>query len=151
MFSAEHDSNWARTVQGTAEMFQMSDRLTLLREERPYHECILKAKAESPDILFVDGRDRVLCLSENLPFLKRGGLVVVDNFERASGETGKYRPMNAILAGKDVIHFEQPRELAQSGEMLTLRDRALKRVNHRWLTSIFVDRGTAVTTLGEKL
>ena len=50
---------------------------------KKYVQTILDYSDDSFDVILVDGRARTSCLRDSFPKLKRGGLLVLDNAERA--------------------------------------------------------------------
>lgn len=58
-------------------------------------------KEESIDVLVVDGRSRIPCLTENLPKLKKEGLILFDNSDRKHYQEG----LNSLLKGWERIDY----------------------------------------------
>jgi len=50
---------------------------------KKYVQAILAYENESFDVVLVDGRARTSCIRDSFPKLKRGGLLILDNAERA--------------------------------------------------------------------
>lgn len=92
--SVEHDHMYGSIPKGNK---------PLLRE-RPYHNAIDEGQVTSYDMILVDGRDRVLCIEAAIPYLKGGGLLVLDNSERP-----RYAPGVKLMDTWNCIHFEQRR------------------------------------------
>lgn len=136
--SFEHDARWHASIQAAASSLGFVNcRLHL--GIRPYWreiESVIAGKRF--DIIAIDGRDRVGCLQEilRLGALAKGGILVLDNTERVSGQDKRYAPMIEILAPHfESIHFEQ------NGTDMTGWT-----ADHRWLTTIAFERGAPTYT-----
>jgi FkbM family methyltransferase len=139
--SVEHDEDWLSRVQQTANTFEYHDRLQLSCELRPYHQSY---KNEDYDIVMIDGRDRMLCMTHILQSgLADDAILVFDNSERAEYKYLDFvKEMN--IEGRDAIHFEQP-QVERGNLRLTSKSYARDRVEHRWITSVFAPRGIYTT------
>ncbi|GAA0537825.1 MULTISPECIES: FkbM family methyltransferase [Rheinheimera] len=139
--SIEHDEAWSSKVQQTAKTFDYHDRLNLSCEQRPYHQSY---KNDSYDIVLIDGRDRMLCMSHILQVgLPEDAILVFDNSERAEYKYTDF--INEMdIQGRDAIHFEQP-QVERGNLRLTSKSYARDRVEHRWITSVFAPRGLYTT------
>ena len=81
--AVEHHKGWADAVMAAAHQEGLSGRLTLLLREQPYSGVVAEFEKDTTfDILLVDGRDRMDCLCGALPFVRTGGLVLVDDSQR---------------------------------------------------------------------
>lgn len=99
--AVEHHKGWAEAVLEAADQQGLKDRLTLLHREQPYSGVVAEfEKDTSFDILLVDGRDRMDCLRGALPFVRPGGLVLVDDSQRT-----RYWPAFQILAAQNCTTF----------------------------------------------
>ncbi len=83
--SVEHDQAW---YQATKDRVPANARLELVCLEYGgmYSRQVLEGGNEY-DVVFIDGRDRVNCMIRCLPALAPGGVIVLDNSDRAT-----YRP-----------------------------------------------------------
>ena len=139
--SVEHDIDWMSKVNRTAETFGYNSRLVLSCNHRPYYE---NYDNKDYDIILVDGRDRILCMEHILNVgLSEDSILVFDNSERAEY---KYQKLIELMDmdGRDAIHFEQPQ--VERGDLrLTSKSYARDRVEHRWITTVFVPRGRYTT------
>lgn len=139
--SIEHESDWATKVSQTAEVFGYSSQLQINCENRPYHQHY---QDQDYDIILVDGRDRMLCMSHILARgLNDDSILVFDNSERADY---KYHEFKALMDidGRDAIHFEQP-QVEKSNLRLTTKSFARDRAEHRWITTVFCPKGLYTT------
>lgn len=99
--AVEHHKGWADAVMVAAQQKGLSDQLTLLLREQPYSGVVAEFENDMMfDILLVDGRDRMDCLRGALPFVRPGGLVLVDDSQRM-----RYWPAFQILAAQECTTF----------------------------------------------
>lgn len=144
VISFEHDARWHASIQAAVTGLGFAN-CKLILGTRPYWKEVEAAIAGRQfDIIAIDGRDRVGCLEEvmRLGALAKGGVLVLDNTERISGQDKRYAPMVDMLAPRfESIHFEQ------AGTDVTGWT-----ADHRWLTTIAFERGAPTyTTLGNTL
>ena len=90
--------------------FGYENRLTIIRQDRPDDEAFKIENAEAINLILIDGRDRVRCLSAVLNTIKHlpkanMPIIILDNTERVSGRYEKYIPM---LSEFNLINFEMP-------------------------------------------
>lgn len=139
--SVEHDEDWAIKVQQTAEVFGYSAQLQISCEHRPYHQLY---QHQNYDIILVDGRDRMLCMSHILACgLSEDSILVFDNSERADYKYPEFKALMNI-DDRDAIHFEQP-QVEKNSTRLTTKSFARDRAEHRWITTIFCPKGLYTT------
>ncbi|MBD1204165.1 MAG: DUF563 domain-containing protein [Rhodobacteraceae bacterium] len=99
--AVEHHEGWADALVHAARVDGFADRLTLLLRGRPYAGVTEEFdKAKPFDILLVDGRERMDCLRKALPFVRRGGLVLLDDCQRT-----RYWPAFEMLAAEPCTTF----------------------------------------------
>lgn len=82
--------------------FASSDDASRGMHYRRYVEAILAYPDEYFDIIVIDGRARTSCLAVSVPKLKPGGLLVLDNAERAhytSRNAAALRTLDAVVRG----------------------------------------------------
>lgn len=152
--SVDHDPAWVENVRATADIWRYSSQLEITREDRPYHGSFVGGEY---DIVLVDGRDRVKCLSQILRSINRDAVIVLDNTERIHDAYSDYF---TLLADYQITHFEQPSVFGEKPtspgtlEGLNLnerlpsnglaagnyRDRSGTVVKGRWITSICVHK-----------
>jgi len=77
LISIEHDSEWIKKVSES-----LPGNVTLHQHNRDYSVYVSIFPDEHFDFILVDGRDRVNCVKEALPKLKKGGYLMLDNSER---------------------------------------------------------------------
>jgi predicted O-methyltransferase YrrM len=88
--SVEHDDRWLVAVGDMA-----PHNLKLVKAPLPYHEEINEAGGEF-DLIVVDGRDRVNCVSAAIPRLKDGGYLLLDDSHR-----GRYYKATMAMTMRD--------------------------------------------------
>ncbi|MEV3822109.1 FkbM family methyltransferase [Aeromonas dhakensis] len=139
--SVEHDIDWMSKVSNTAKTFGYESRLVLSCNHRPYYDSY---DNKDYDLILIDGRDRMMCMRHILDIgLSEDTILVFDNSERA--EYKYYEFINLMdINGRDAIHFEQPQ--VERGDLrLTSKSYARDRVEHRWITTVFIPRGQYTT------
>jgi predicted O-methyltransferase YrrM len=105
--SIEHDPAWAKGVQE-----QVTARglvADVILAERPYNE----AHKDLPgmfDLVLVDGRERVACAESTYQRVAPGGVLMLDNAERA-----RYAPVAELLATWQHTSAEQAGPRARDG------------------------------------
>jgi tRNA A58 N-methylase Trm61 len=92
VISVEHDSEWHARTRQELERYDIScvQLLLIFMQPNPsdiyddnyYSKYILSCPDEHFDLISVDGRNRAHCLSNAIPKLKPGGILVLDNSER---------------------------------------------------------------------
>jgi len=144
----DHDTEWAKKVRATSELFGLGKRLNISIAERPYYRSYT---GNGYDIISIDGRDRVKCLEYvvNCEW-KSGSILLLDNTERVW--SGRYSEYIGLLQDFEIIHFEQPRIFGVSAQLANHLDRAGSNVGHRWVTTIAWRKGDRPrTTFGTHL
>lgn len=82
--TVEHHAGWAEALKEKADSLDLNKNLTLIRRDRPYSDVPSEfAEGLEFDILLVDGRERVQCIMNSLPFLRPDGLMLLDDSQRA--------------------------------------------------------------------
>lgn len=90
------------------EHFASSDDGSRGMHYRNYVEAILAYPDEYFDIIVIDGRARTSCLAVSVPKLRPGGLLVLDNAERAhytSRNASALRALDAVVQGLAPVAF----------------------------------------------
>jgi hypothetical protein len=127
LVSFEHDPEWYAKTTAMMDIQGWAPEAHLL--ERPYSRKIAEIIGTRKfDLILIDGRDRVSCLTELLRIgaLSKDGVFVIDNTERMFDTDREYEPMLDLLGPKfKVVHFEQ------NG-----RDRTGWQSGHRWLSTV---------------
>ena len=105
--TVEHHEQWADALLKKAEEMGLADRLTILRRDRPYSNVPSEFESSRKfDVLLVDGRERVACFRNSLPFLKSDGLALLDDSQRrrywlAFKELAKFRSTTFMHRDRD--------------------------------------------------
>lgn len=95
--SCELDGDWVRAVETELDYQGLAARVRLIRfppqasqekRLRDYADLILAQSPGSFDLVLIDGRNRNRCLGNARPFVKPGGLLCLDNSERAEYAAG---------------------------------------------------------------
>lgn len=81
--SIEGNQKWAARVLEAAQQRGLADTIDLQLRPRPYHAAGRGQVCRRFDIVLIDGRDRVLCAEVAEQVVQPGGLVMLDNSERA--------------------------------------------------------------------
>jgi len=116
LISVEHDMDWHKNIKKILEKNEIknceyilskpqkindienqnfSDYKKFLSEEYPnfsfesYVKNIDKFQDQNFDLIFIDGRSRPACIFHSLNKVKRGGIIMLDNSERAHYQLGK--------------------------------------------------------------
>jgi hypothetical protein len=110
---AEHHRQWALQLAeaGITVMGRSTERAGSVRSDvepgffDSYVAAVSEESDDSLDLVVVDGRARVECVRRAMPKVKHGGLLLLDDTNRA-----RYRPAIAILAPWDryVFHGLKP-------------------------------------------
>jgi predicted O-methyltransferase YrrM len=95
--SVESDINWAKAVIDRVN----GSKLVILQRKIPYNKSI--DMFNMFDIILVDGRNRVKCITSAIPHLKPGGVLILDNSERSY-----YQPGIDLMKGWKRIDTYQP-------------------------------------------
>lgn len=120
VISIEHDKEWYDKIQDELKNRNLSINNYLLLE-RPYNNICETLKDEKFDLVFIDGRDRVLCAESSFLLVKKGGYLILDNDERS-----EYKKIHEILFSWDKNSYEQ------IGADLTGWT-----APHRWITTVW--------------
>ncbi len=91
--ACEHDQKWFELMKKSYSP-NVKSVFVPLDYDGDYCRAILKEEGEF-DVVVSDGRDRVRCAVNALPKLSRGGVVILDDFERE-----KYAPAKTELAAR---------------------------------------------------
>ena len=87
--SVDHDSEWYEKIRTTIRAKRILHKTTaLFLLNRPYHLFITHYPKKYFDIVIVDGRDRVKCITSSIARVKKGGMLIVDNSEREYYQAG---------------------------------------------------------------
>ena len=110
--SIEHNENWHDIVK--KKLSEMDNTtVNLILKERPYDSICSQFSTETFDLILVDGRDRIRCIKAAIHLLKPGGVMMLDNSNRARYKEA-YRLMKpwkctkAKQDGKDACGFRLP-------------------------------------------
>ena len=95
VITVEHDSTWALQLN---EALEKEASVTLLVKSaaddyREYVDAVRAYPDQSFDLVVVDGRQRVRCVAAAIPKVRPGGLLLLDDSERA-----KYAEVHDLLA-----------------------------------------------------
>lgn len=165
--SIEHDINWCKKIDDVSKCFGYQHRLKLTHGQRPYHKEF-HAADDSYDLVLIDGRDRVKCLTGVIEEMRRipldkQPLLILDNTEHVAD---KYAEYLSLLSGFSLLHFEAPFVFggsvtsAETIDGLELpdgfpanglaanayRDRAGNASKGRWITTIAIPKGRSEFT-----
>ena len=98
--SVEHNADWYQSMSKN-----LPENATILYQPdnaSPDYSSTIKRTSKKYDLVIVDGVDRVRCISESLPMLNEGGVLLLDDSHRQEYEPG-------IELGKKegfkVLHF----------------------------------------------
>lgn len=90
VWSVEHNEDWYNKLIEERKQYKLFNVAQMLvpkdKGDHEYAEYAAQITAyldEAFDLIFVDGRNRAECIQHALPKLKKGGLLVLDNSERA--------------------------------------------------------------------
>jgi len=108
LYSVEHQQKWLRQVQATLVLHGLDSVVDLRFRPTPYDKVCQEFIPESVDLVLIDGRDRVLCAQAAKQLVKHGGILMLDNAERA-----RYDPIHDLLSGwtKNCWTQLEPRQL----------------------------------------
>jgi len=108
VYTVDHDLEWVNKIKTIAHVLDQDKRLWISYKERPYNLSIFNCKFdEAPfDLICVDGRDRVSCLTTIVKERKFSkSILILDNTERVSN---KYQKYTELLEEYNLMHFEAP-------------------------------------------
>lgn len=77
LISVEHDEKWAIDVKN---YIKTPTNINLL--PRPYNNFCNQFPDNFFDLILIDGRERVRCITSSIRILKSGGILMLDNSER---------------------------------------------------------------------
>ena len=144
LISFEHDPAWHKVVKKTLRVNNIKNTECHILP-RPYSEHIEEVVENYTQsrftIISIDGRDRVSCLRKclELNLLAAGGVYILDNTERISGQLKQYSDYIPMLADNfNLMHLEQ----------ITPIDHTGWKVPHRWITTIACSKEMQLTTKG---
>lgn len=78
LVTIEHDPGWAEVVSVVTQ-----GRVDLRLVPEPYHGVCAEFPDEFFDLILVDGRNRLDCVKASLRILRPGGVLMIDNAEKA--------------------------------------------------------------------
>ena len=78
IYSIEGSLNWSTKLRP-----QLPDNVELIHKKVPYYDLCKDFESESFDVILIDGRDRIKCFERCLRLVKPGGVLMLDNSERA--------------------------------------------------------------------
>lgn len=87
--TVEHDKNWFYFINNALIEDEFCNSVNFILHSRPYVSVVNDFAKEYFDLVLVDGRERPQCAKEVIPYIKSGGMLILDDFER-----GEY---NSIL------------------------------------------------------
>lgn len=99
VITVEHDPTWLARIDPCVEQIN-SHRILV---PRPYPTICQPWAGPPPDLVLIDGRDRLLCAQLTAPLLPPGGVLMLDNAERE----GYQEVGNVICAGWAYHRSEQ--------------------------------------------
>jgi hypothetical protein len=76
--SVEDDKNWFEQVQKVSR----ENQRVLYGDDEASYIAALQGGSKSYDVIVIDGRWRLACVLPSIAFLKKGGLIILDNSER---------------------------------------------------------------------
>lgn len=79
LISVEHDPQWFAACRDEISGESQWEGHLL---PRPYHTFCANVQEKTVDLVLIDGRDRMLCLTAALPLIKPCGYLMLDNAER---------------------------------------------------------------------
>lgn len=110
--SIEHNVNWYKKVKQELEN-QNLNHVDQRHITSNYFNVCKEFEPESFDLILIDAKDRIECIKNSIPILKKNGVLMLDNAERE-----KYQITHEILKGwpctittqntKSRLGFEQP-------------------------------------------
>lgn len=90
VISVEHDIDWYHKTYAELKQYNLENAIPIFsakewgnKEYGDYTDIINAYFDGYFDLIFVDGRNRAECIQHALPKLKKGGVLVLDNSERA--------------------------------------------------------------------
>lgn len=98
LVTVEDKGVWKNNVEKAVTLLGLADKVTVRQEifcdKEPhepgctYADCINEFENESFDAIFIDGKERIACVKNAIPKLKPGGILVIDNSEKAVQRQG---------------------------------------------------------------
>ena len=142
--SIDHDRSRVDKINSTAKILNLSDRLDLTVEEKPYQKVYTNKRY---DIVIIGGDDRLDCLNQVVNYGLNDDLILV--FENSERTDYLYQELPRLMSNpsRDLVHFEQP-QVEKANLRLTMKSYDRNRADHRWITSISFLKG-AYTTQGK--
>ncbi|MEA5521282.1 hypothetical protein [Limnoraphis robusta] len=92
LVSIEHDQQWYDKVKTEIENCEACNPVDLRFLSRPYYSVCDEFPDEYFDLVLVDGRNRVRCAEASIRVLKKGGILMLDDGQRAY-----YRRVHQLL------------------------------------------------------
>ena len=83
LITVEHDEFWFGHLRERLREMRLEQNVQLMHCSRPYHHVADQLQDGSVDLVLVDGRDRVRCALASTRVLRSGGVMMLDNSERA--------------------------------------------------------------------
>lgn len=77
--SVEDDKNWFEQVRKLSK----ENQVVLYGDDEASYIAALQSGSKSYDIIVIDGRWRLECIPSSIAFLKKGGVIILDNSERS--------------------------------------------------------------------
>jgi hypothetical protein len=101
LYSVEHAPSWYTKI-GEKLKESGAEHVHYVLAERPYYTVCDEFPDDFFDLIIVDGRNRKGCIAHSIPKLKPGGILMLDNAERA-----RYRDVIPLMGGWKYVSSEQ--------------------------------------------
>jgi hypothetical protein len=95
--SVEDDAQWHEQVQARA----LPNQDLLHRRDRDGYVAAIENGAAPYDVIVIDGKHRIECTNAAIPQLSPGGMIILDNSDRATE-----RSCSALLRGAEFIQVD---------------------------------------------